>query len=347
MSGTMFASRLHRVGERLRVDQVPIPDVAPEEALIEVKASGICHSDLNYRNGIAPVRKLPLTLGHEIAGTVAKIGSKVTGLRHGDQVVVHYVISCGKCAYCKNGQENYCAEYQMIGKDLDGGFAEFVKVPAHSIIKLTKQMPFEEAAIMGCAVPTAYHALKRGRVRRGDTVVVFGVGGLGIHAVQLASRVLKAGLVIAVDVHDWKLDLARQFGAKETVNASNHDSVNAIRDVTDGKFGDVVLDFVGSVSTIQKGIDSTGKGGRMVLVGIGAKSTQVYPYATLIGKEMEIIGVDDHLKTELVDLVKLVRTGRINLSQSVTHRVPLDDVDQGLELLEANQPRVLRVVAVQ
>lgn len=347
MSRTMFACRMHNIGEKLRTDYVSVPVVAAQELLVDVKASGICHSDLNYRDGIAPVRRLPMTLGHEIAGIVAETGGRVRGLSAGDKVLVHYVISCGKCTYCRSGHDNYCVEYQMIGKDVDGGFAEFVKVPARSAIKLPKGLKFEQAAIMGCAVPTAYHALKRGRVKRGDTVVVFGVGGLGMHAVQLAAKVFRAGLIIAVDVHQWKLDMAKRFGARESINGEDEDVVDSLGKLTGGQLGDVVLDFVGRDSTIEKAIESTGKGGRMVLVGIGSKSLHISPYNSLIGREMEIIGVDDHLKTDLIDLVKLVRTGKLDLSQSITHRVPLQDINRGLEILEANKEKVIRIVAAK
>jgi D-arabinose 1-dehydrogenase-like Zn-dependent alcohol dehydrogenase len=346
MTEFMVAARLHKIGGKLSIDHVRVPGIAENEVLMGVKAAGICHSDINYRDGIAPIAKLPITLGHEIAGVILQIGSKVKGLNRGDKVLVHYIISCGKCAYCKTGHENYCLHYRMIGKDADGGFAEFVNVPARSIVTLPRRIPFEHAAIMGCAVPTAYHALKRGRVAQGDTVIVFGVGGLGLHAVQLAHRVFKAGLVVAVDVHDWKLKLAKTFGAKETVNASNEDVVVRIGKITDRTFGDVVIDFVGHNDTIEKSVSSVGMGGRMVLVGIGAKSMQLSPYRNLIGREMEVLGVDDHLKTELEELIKLERTRKLDLSRSVTHTVPLDDINRGLRILEANREKVIRVVAI-
>ena len=343
----MVAARLYTVGEKLSIDHVKIPEIAPDEVLVDVMASGICHSDVNYRKGIAPVSKLPITLGHEISGIIARTGAKVRELRFGDRVLVHYVVSCGRCVYCKTGRENYCVGYRMIGKDVDGGFAEYVKVPARSILKLPPRFPFEQAAIMGCAVPTAYHALRRGRVKQGDTVVLFGVGGLGLHAVQLAAKAFKAGLIIAVDLQDWKLKQARGLGAKETVNAANQNVNETIKKATDGKFADVVVDFVGHETTIEQAISSVGKGGRMVLVGIGAKSIQLSPYETIIGKEMEIVGVDDHLKTELVQLIKLVRNGRLDLSRSVTHKVALEDINDGFEILESNRENVTRIVATK
>jgi propanol-preferring alcohol dehydrogenase len=345
MTESMIAARLHRIGGRLSIDRIPVPAIAAEDVLVKVKASGICHSDINYRNGVAPVGKLPITLGHEISGTIAKTGSKIKGLQEGDRVFVHYIVSCGRCTFCRNKRENYCEKYQMLGKDIDGGFAEYVRVPARSVLRLPEPIRFEHGAIMGCAVPTAFHALKRSRVKAGETVVVIGVGGLGMHAVQLAVNFFKAGTVIAIDPFDWKLKEAKRVGAKETINPSSQDAVRAVRRITTGRFADVVLDFVGVSQTIGRGIDILGKGGRLVIVGIGAKSMRISPYKTIIGKEMEIVGVNDHLKTELVQLVKLVRSGALDLSRSVTHKVKLEDVNDGFQILE-NSGNSIRVVAV-
>jgi propanol-preferring alcohol dehydrogenase len=342
----MIAARMHGIGDKLRIDRVTIPTIVAEDVLVRVKASGICHSDINYRKGLAPVGKLPITLGHEIAGTVAKTGRRVKGLHEGDRVLVHYIVSCGRCIFCRTNRENYCSKYQMMGKDIDGGFAEYVRVPARNVVKLPESLPFEQGAIMGCAVPTAFHALRRSRVRPGETVVVFGVGGLGIHAVQLAAKVFKAGTVVAVDLSDWKLKQARRVGAKETVNPATQDLAKTLRMITNGRLADVVLDFVGVNQTIEKAIDCVGKGGRLVLVGIGAKSIRISPYKTIIGKEMEIVGVDDHLKTELLQLVELVRSRRLDLSRSVTHKVTLENVNEGLRIIEDNSENPIRVVAV-
>jgi propanol-preferring alcohol dehydrogenase len=197
---------------------------------------------------------------------------------------------------------------------------------------------------MGCAVPTAYHALKRGRVQSADTVAIIGVGGLGMHAVQLAKKVFHARTIIAIDRFEWKLKRAKKFGATDTVNAAAHHPVKAVARITEGKLADVVLDFVGSEMTNHQGIGCVGKGGRLVLVGIGAESMTVSPYRTIIGKEIEIVGVDDHLKTELTRLVSLVRSRNVDLSHSITHRVTLDDVNQGFRILEDKNERPIRVV---
>jgi len=343
----MKASRLHKIGEELSIDDVPIPDIGDTDVLIKIKASGICHSDINYRDGISSVGKLPITLGHEISGVVADVGKDVKEVGKGDRVLVHYIISCGKCRFCSMGRENLCKEYKMIGKDLDGGFAEYISIPERNAIRIPDNIPFDEAAIMGCAVSTAYHALRRSRIEHSDTIIIYGVGGLGIHAVQLASKVFGAGKVIAVDISDKKLKLALKLGADEVINASVKDPVKEIERYTNGEYADVVIDFVGHKKTIENGIKCVGKGGKLVLVGIGEENIEISPYKTIIGKEMEIIGVNDHLKSELIHLIKLVSNNKIDLSMSITHRLSLEEVNYGMEILEKNIDDPIRIVLVQ
>ena len=341
----MKAARLHTLRNELSIDRVKLPNIRAGEVLVDVRASGLCHSDINYRDGIAPVATLPITLGHEIAGVVAEKGVRVNGVNEGDRVIVHYISSCGHCQYCRAGRENYCPKYLMIGKDIDGGFAEYARVPATSLVKLPESIPFEQGAIMGCAVPTAYHALQRSHLQPNETVMVTGIGGLGMHAIQLAKKVFKAKRIIAVDRFRWKLAKARWFGATDLVNAETQDVQSAVDRITDNQAADVVLDFVGSERTIQLGVECAGKGGRLVLVGIGAKTVEISPYKSLIGKEMEIIGVDDHLRSDLVQLVKLVRMGKLDLSQSITHRVTLQQINTGFAILESKVEKPIRVVA--
>jgi len=343
----MKAARLHAIRGKLSIDSIPIPQLGPNDVLIDIRAAGICHSDMNYRDGISPVARLPITLGHEIAGVVVEKGEDTAGMQEGDRVCVHYVISCGKCSFCTSDEENYCAEYQMVGKDVDGGFAEYVRVPARNILKLPDRIPFDQAAILGCAVSTAYHALKRGRAKAGDTILINGVGGLGVHAVQLASRIFGAGKIIAVDVLEEKLKLASGLGASELVNPSKADSEERIREITNGKLADVVLDFVGRSVTIGNAIRWTGKGGRVVMVGISQEEVRISPYTTVIGKEMEIIGVNDHLKSELAQLIEYVKYSRLDLSNSITHRVSLEDVNRGMQILSENIGNPIRVLVTK
>jgi propanol-preferring alcohol dehydrogenase len=343
----MKAMRMHRTNEALHADNVPTPSLEHNEVLVKVRASGICHSDLNYRNGIASVGRLPITLGHEIAGTVENKVEGATQVDINDRVAVHYVLSCGKCGFCRSGQETYCAEYRMIGKDADGGFAEYVKVPAPNVIRIPKSLAFDQAAIIGCAVSTAYHALHRGRATPQSSLLVYGVGGVGAHAIRLASTVFKMRKIIAIDIADAKLELAKKFGATSVVNASRENLAEFVSSVTDGLGSDLILDFVGRSNTIQNSVDCAAKGARIVVVGISPDNLQLSPYSTLIGRENEILGVNDHLKSEMEELVQFASSGTLDLSRSVTHKVSLDDVNRGIEILEKGIGNPLRVVVEQ
>jgi propanol-preferring alcohol dehydrogenase len=346
MGEPMKAARLHRIREKLRIDSVQVPEVGSNDVIIDIRASGICHSDLNYRDGVSPVGKLPIILGHEIAGVISRVGERVKGIEEGDRVCVHYIRSCGNCSFCRTGRENFCEQYQMIGKDIDGGFAEYIRVPASNVLKLPRAMPFDQACILGCAVSTTYHALKRGRMRAGDTVVIYGVGGLGAHAISLA-KIFKAKKIVAVDISGEKLKLAEKLGVDETVNAATEDPAQRVEEITRGELADLVLDFVGAAKVIEQEIHCVGKGGRLVLVGIGKDDIRVSPYKTIIGKEMELIGVNDHLRSELAQLIDIIGSGRMDLSRSITHRVHLDEVNTGLEILEKRTGNPIRVVVVK
>ena len=182
----MKAIRLTKPGAPLELCEIEIPASGPHEVLVRVRAAGICHSDAHYRNGFLTAAELPVTLGHEVAGIVDRVGIDVSRFRKGDRVSLHYLVTCGQCAYCKSGTEQFCLTNQMIGKHRDGGYAEFIVVPERSVFHLPEEIPFEQGAIMMCSSATSLHALRKTRLRSSETIAVFGVGGLGISAIQLA-----------------------------------------------------------------------------------------------------------------------------------------------------------------
>src|SRR5215813_6222724 len=182
----MKAVRLVEVGKPLEEAAVPIPEIGASDVLIRVAAAGICHSDAHYRAGISKIDHLPLTLGHEVAGYVEQVGRDVTRLSAGDRVCVHYLVHCGSCEFCVRGLEQFCRRGQMIGKHRDGGYAEFIKVPGANAFPLPDEISFEVGAIMMCSSATALHALKKARFKPGESLAIFGFGGLGFSALQLA-----------------------------------------------------------------------------------------------------------------------------------------------------------------
>src|SRR6478609_6382431 len=233
----MRAVRLVQVGKPLEEADIPIPEIGSSDVLIRVAAAGICHSDVHYRAGISKIDRLPLSLGHEIAGRVEEVGSDVTHLSAGDRVCVHYLAHCGSCEFCVRGLEQFCRSGQMIGKHRDGGYAELIKVPGANAFQLPDEIPFEVGAIIMCSSATALHALKKARLKAGESIAILGFGGLGFSAFQLA-RAFDCGDVYVVDVNRVKLASAAGMGAI-AIDANMTDPVEEIREATNGRGVDV------------------------------------------------------------------------------------------------------------
>ncbi len=203
----MSAIRLVQIGDPLQARGIAVPAIGSADVLVRVRAAGICHSDAHYRAGTSPVAFTPLTLGHEVAGVVEQVGAQVSHVSLGDRVGVHYLATCGECYYCRLGHEQFCLSGQMIGKHRDGGYAEYIAVPARSVVPLPPEIPFPIGAIMMCSTATSFHALRKSRFQPGETNAVYGIGGLGMSAVQLA-RAFGALDVYAVDINPEKLAMA-------------------------------------------------------------------------------------------------------------------------------------------
>jgi propanol-preferring alcohol dehydrogenase len=223
----------------------------------------------------------------------------------------------------------------MIGKYRDGGYAEFIVMPARSVFHLPDEIPFEHGAVMMCSAATSLHALNKARLQAGESVAIFGAGGLGLSAIQLA-KAMGAGLVLAVDINPHKLDLAEKFGAR-AVNAADGNPVQEIKRLTDGRGVDVALELIGLPLTMRQAVQSLAIKGRAALAGITQEGFAVAPYEELLNKEAEIIGVSDHLASELPQLLKWAQDGKLNLKPIVTRTVPLEAkaINETLDQLEA------------
>jgi propanol-preferring alcohol dehydrogenase len=341
----MKAVRLVAVGRPLEMSDVPIPRFGERDVLVRVKAAGICHSDVHYRSGTSPVRPLPMTLGHEVAGVVEEVGASVRDrLRPRDRVVLHYNVTCGDCWFCSTGNEQFCPTGLMLGHFTDGGFAEYVSVPARNALLLPSEIRFEEGATLMCASATSFHALRKSRIRAGERAAVFGVGGLGMSAVQLA-RAFGAVEVFAVDRRAEQLELAASYGAVP-VDASRLDPVAEIRRATHGRGVDVALELIGRALTMQQAIRCLAPMGRAVIVGIGSEPLSIDTYRELLGGEAEVIGSNDHLLQELPQLLEMARRGILDTSQVVTRTVPLDasQINGALDALERYEGGVRTVI---
>jgi len=342
----MKSVRMIEPGKPLELQEIPIPSIGEKDILVRVRAAGICHSDAHYRAGRSSMGRMPITLGHEVAGEVEWIGPQVTTLKAGERVSLHYNISCGDCYYCKSGNDQFCDTVKMLGHHIDGGYAEYVAVPARNAIPLPDEIPFEEGATLMCASATALHALYKGRVKAGETVAVFGVGGLGLSAIQLA-KALGAVKVFAVDIKQDKLELASEYDAIP-IDAGRVEAVEEIRKLTKGKGVDVALEMIGLRKTMEQAIDSVAYLGRAVMVGLNQQPIEINTYMQILGREAEIIGSNDHHLRELPMLMDMARQKILDTSHVVSQRIPLDadQINRRLDDLE-NYTEDVRAVIVQ
>ncbi len=268
--GDMLAARLIEPGEPLRIERVPVPEPSAQEVLVKVSACGLCGTDLHLAvDGDLPVMRTPITLGHEAAGIIAAIGSDVAGLEKGNRVALFPSACCGACRFCLAGRESLCDVSQVYGMARDGALAEYVAVPARSVMMLPDAVPFDVGAIVTDGVATPFHALRsRGRLRAGETVGIFGCGGLGTHAVILA-RMMGAARIIAVDVNAAARDRALAAGADLSLDPAEGDVAKKIRRHLGGRGLDLALEFVGRPDTVELAVRSLGKAGRAVIAGVG------------------------------------------------------------------------------
>lgn len=325
----MKAAVLHEFGRPLKIDEVQTPQIGPKGVLLKVQACGICHTDLSTLDGI---RKpdLPMILGHEIAGKVSEVGEDVQEFKRGDRVAVYHTLSCGKCIYCKIGKENLCRHRKTIY----GGFAEYLKAPDINLVKLPPEISFEEGAILTCAGITSYHALRDvADLRVGETVAIYGIGGLGMHAVQIA-RIIGAR-IIAIDIKMDKLNIAKKLGADSVIDASEEDPVRTLKELTNSEGVDVAVQLTPDPRLIEQALKSVRRGGRVVAVGWGMRDWTLKGdmIEFLRSEELKLMGCRGSGKQNLLDLVKLIETRRINENILISHRIPLNEVNFGMEIL--------------
>lgn len=351
----MRAAVFHEPGQthvEVRDDVVAVgPGVG--EVRVRIRATGVCHSDLSALDGTLP-QPAPCVLGHEGAGEVVALGQGVGDVAEGDRVIVVWAPPCWTCPTCRAGHPNLCLTHLAASFEAPrfrvgdvpyhgmagaGTFAEEVTLPRAAVVTVADDVPFEVAALLGCAVTTGVGAvLNAARVRPGDTVAVVGCGGVGISVVQ-GARIAGAAEVVAVDPVERKLGWATRFGATRAVTPD--DAASAKEEVTGGEGFDHVFEVVGTPATIRAAYDLTRRGGQTVVVGIGrATETVSFDAFELVFSERRILptfygGVD--VRRDLHRLIALWRSGQLDLDGMVTRRLPIEDVDDAFAALRAGE----------
>jgi propanol-preferring alcohol dehydrogenase len=339
----MKAARILRVNEPLQVQELQTPKPKGSQVLIKIQSSGVCHSDVHvwegYYEGIdgQPLKtadrgvKYPLTPGHEIAGIVDGLGEQVEGFSKNDKVLVYPWIGEGLCPACRFGEENLCDKPRSLGIYTDGGYAEYVLVPSYKyLVKIGDDMDTDTSAPLSCAGLTAYGAVKNANLKPDDNVVIVGTGGLGLMAIQLAKAVTGAK-IIAMDLDDKKLDVAKKNGADNTINSKKEDPVKAIMELTDKLGADAVIDFVNASKTVETDMQFLRRRARLVLVGLFGGELKL-ALVTMPTRAYKIIGSYTGTLSDMIELVSLARRGVIK--PVVSNRFKLDQATDALTMLK-------------
>jgi S-(hydroxymethyl)glutathione dehydrogenase/alcohol dehydrogenase len=341
---------LREVGKPVEVsDELTLRRPGPGEIRVRIRAAGVCHSDLSMCNGTLPAR-LPLVPGHEGAGEVVELGPGVTGPAPGTHVILSWIPPCGECYFCLGGQPNLCvsargtaaptlsAGGEQVHAALGVGvFAEETVVDARAAIPIPDDVPFDVAAVVGCAVLTGVGAVvNTARVRPGSSVVVIGCGGVGLNVIQ-GARLAGAAPVLAVDRFPDKLEAARRFGATDVTTPDGLG--DAIKELTEGRGFDYAFEVVGRSATIRQTWQATRRGGTTVVVGAGSAEDPVsFSAAELFATERRLLGClygSGDVRTDFGRLLRLWQAGRIDLSGLISRRITLDEVGEAFTAMES------------
>ena len=329
----------------LRIQESPTPDLAADEALIRVKACGICGSDVHGYDGSSGRRIPPLIMGHEAAGVIEGMGAKVEGFSLGDRVTFDSTVYCGECEYCLEGKVNLCDRRMVLGVSCGeyrrhGAFAEYVAVPSRILYKLPPSLPFEHAAMIE-AVSVAVHAVGRVKFQPGDSSVVVGAGMIGLLLVQ-AARAAGCDRVIAVDLDKDRLKLAKELGATQSISPLESDTIETILGATAGQGVRVSFEVVGSTPTVETAIQATRKGGAVVLVGNLALQVE-FPLQSVVTREITLFG-SCASAGEYPKCIELMDKGAIKVSPLISAQATLEEGAEWFDRLYAKEAGLMKVI---
>ena len=342
----MKAAVLREINRPLEIEEVAIANPGPREVLIRTGATGVCHSDLHFVEGLYTY-PLPLILGHEAAGTIEAVGELVDYVRPGDRVICCLSVFCGTCERCTEGRPVLCPRAGLTrapgdtprlsqhGQEINqfanlSSFAELMLVHENAVVKIDQDIPFEQLALIGCGATTGLGAaLNTAAVRPGSTVAVIGCGGVGLNAIQGAA-LAGALRIIAIDAVETKLTLAQEFGATEVVDASGGGVVEKIRDLTGGGV-DYSFEAIGKKETAEQAFHMLRAGGTATIIGMIPQGTKIELDGPSFLRERRIQGSSmgsNHFRTDMPRYVEFYRQGRLKLDELVTRRLPLEEVNE-------------------
>jgi L-iditol 2-dehydrogenase len=338
-------SLMLREYKQLEIVDIPVPIPAPDEVLVRVKACGICGSDVHGYDGSSGRRIPPIVMGHEAAGVVAGMGSKVSGIQEGDRITFDSTIYCGRCAYCLRGEVNLCDRRQVLGVSTPeyrrpGAFAEYVLVPQRIMHRLPGDISFAEAAMVE-PLAVAVHAVSLSEINENSTVLVVGAGMIGILVMQ-ALRAANCSRIYISDIDDTRLRLAEQLGATATINAKKADTAAEIHGLTSGTGVDVALEAVGNSVAIKTAIDSVRKGGTVTLIGNISPTVEI-PLQAVVSRQIRLQG-SAASSGEYPQCIDLLARGAVRVKRLITAITPLEEGPRWFERLHSGEPNLIKII---
>lgn len=337
----MKAASLESI-RKIRLIELPVPTIDKNEILIKVKAAGICGTDLHFYEGLWSVQK-PIINGHEFSGEIVETGSDVEGFNIGDKVSADPNMICGTCYYCRHSTKTYlCKNMIATGVNLNGAFAEFVKVNAQNLYKLEKHVDFDEAA-MSEPISCCIHGIDKSQIIPGDTVAIIGAGPIGLMMLQLA-RLCGASVIIISDLIHSKLDVAQKLGADFIVDSSKENLNEVVLEKTNGIGADVVIEAVGNAITAVQSIKIARKGGHIVFFGVAPETTEITisPF-DIYKRELTLTSAFTNPFT-FSRAIALLNNKKIDVKSIISHQIPLSEIQKAYDMLFRREPGVNKII---
>ncbi|MBI4584408.1 MAG: alcohol dehydrogenase catalytic domain-containing protein [Planctomycetes bacterium] len=329
----MKAAVLRQAGAPFAIEEMPMPQIGPEEVLVKTRSCGICRTDLHIQDGLAYIPEFPHIPGHEPAGVVAAAGDRVKGIEVGQRVVPHLFVTCGHCSYCRSGRDAQCTDVQgILGVTLHGGFAEYFKAPARNLLLLPHAVSFEEGGLASCAVITAVHAYRRARLGVNDAAVVLGAGGIG----QILVQILRAAGVkaAAVSRSQQSLEAAKNAGAEWTARLGEPNLGAMVRAFSGGDGVHCVFECVGTAATMKTAGELVRRGGQIVVIGEEPEFPEI-DTIQIAQRELEILGSRNGSRQDAADSIAMMARGLIK--PPVVRRYPLEEINEAMRYLRSGE----------
>lgn len=327
--------------EKVILEEVEKPIPEKGEVLVQVATCGICGSDIHAYHGRHPFIKCPIVQGHEFSGVVTELGADVTGVRVGQRVTVIPHLACGKCYGCKLGKSNLCENLKFIGCQSEGAMAEYLAIPAEMIVPLPDDIDFEEGALIE-PLAVGVHAVNRSNLKKGNSLLIYGAGPIGLLTLQ-AAKAKGAGEIIIADLSDWRLQKAKELGAAYIVNPAKENLKEYIKNNFPSRGIDLIFECVGVASTVQETIEIARKGSQIIVVGVFGKEVPI-KMGWVQDHELNLLGSCSYVREDFLEAIEFIQQKKVDVKSLVTNRFPLHEIAQAYELIEQERDKILKVL---